>query len=214
MPQRSAIVLGTGPSLTEALPLIAQLHAQGVMVFGVNNTFQDCPLDCWIACDPSWHEVFSPVPGDFDKWHWDKTICKRYGYRYIEGRWFDGTRWVLDENKPDNPIGQLSTDEKWIAYNHCSSAQALNLAAHYGCDPIGLAGHDFAYPRGENRHYFAGLSETPGEYPAGMRKYSTFDGLIETYRQISQQPGLPRIVNCTPGSKLPWFPFADLETLQ
>lgn len=205
------IVLGTGPSLTAALPVIAELRERGARVYGVNNTFEHCALDSHIACDPKWHALYSPVEGNFEKWHWDETICERYGYRHIPGMWYDGRRWVkhLKEITGD-PVGQLSTDEKFIAYNHCSAAQALNRATLDGRDPALLVGHDFRYQAGQDRHYFAGLSREPGEYPVSLRKFSTFEGLIETYRGIARQSGLPRIVNCTPGSALPWFEFADL----
>jgi hypothetical protein len=72
-----------------------------------------------------------------------------------------------------------------------------------------LVGHDFHYTA--RRHYFAGLSETDGEYPDTLRKYSTFDGLIKTYRAIGFQTDLPPIYNCSPDSALPWFPMRRLE---
>lgn len=189
------IVLGTGPSLSAAVPQIKELQRQGALLFGVNNTYLDFDLDCWIACDPTWHDEFSPVDlPDTDCWHWDISICKRYGYRFIEGRWLDG----------------LSTDPNWISFNHCSGAQALNLAVHYGCETILLVGHDFHY-QGPARHYFSGLSDEDGEYPGHLRKFSTFDGLMRTYEHIADQDGLPRIVNCTPGSRLRCFPMGDLR---
>jgi hypothetical protein len=51
-----------------------------------------------------------------------------------------------------------------------------------------------------------------------LRKTSEFlkpnddDSLMWVYKRIADQPGIPRIINCTPGSKLPWFEmgnFAD-----
>lgn len=188
------VVLGTGPSLNADADNIRRL--QNALIFGVNNTYQDFDLDVWISCDPAWHSHYGKIdiPG-CDQWHWDKDICERNGYRYIEGRWFDG----------------LSTDPTWISYNHCSGAQALNLAVHYGCDPILLVGHDFKYEEGKPRHYFSDLSDVDGEYAPKLRKFSEFGGLIETYRFIAEQQGLPPIVNCTEGSGLPWFPFGSLE---
>lgn len=166
---------------------------RGAKLFGVNNTWRDFDLDCWIACDPAWHAVYSPVRLDCDQWHWDSDVCRRHGYRYIEGRWGDG----------------LSRDKKFIHYGHSSGYQALNLAMHYGCDPILLAGFDMQYA--ERRHYFDGLSDQAGEYPAQLRKFSTFDGLIRCYETIAMQQGLPRIINCTPGSALTCFPFGNLD---
>jgi hypothetical protein len=189
-----AIVLGTGPSLAESAETVRELQRRGALIYGVNNTYEDFKLDAWIACDPAWHDHFGKVeiPG-CDQVHWNRQISEKMEYRYIPGRWFDG----------------LSTDPAWISFNHCSSAQALNLAVHAGCEPIALVGHDFNYDGGP-RHYFGGLSDRVGEYPRHLRKYSEFDGLIETYRHIAEQDGLPAIYNCTPGSRLPWFPRRDL----
>jgi hypothetical protein len=184
------VILGTGPGLNQVAHLIPDFPGK---VFGINNTFEDFDLDVWIACDPQWHNHYGQVSGDFDKWHWDKSICEKYGYRYIEGRWFDG----------------LSTDPSWISYNHSSGAQALNLAVHYGCDPILLVGFDMRYDG--QRHYFATLSEEAGEYPHALRKFSTFDGLLECYQYIADQDGLPTIINCTEGSAMTCFEMGDLR---
>jgi hypothetical protein len=106
--------------------------------------------------------------------------------------------------------GLWMQDKSRISFNHCSGAQLLNLACNqYECDEVLLVGHDFHY--NGQRHYFKDLSGDPGEYPKQLRKYSTFDGLIETYRHIGEQTNRPRIVNCTDGSALPWFPTAKLE---
>ena len=192
------VVLGTGPSLAEVSLLLPRFPG---LVFGPNNTYQDFDLDVWLACDPLWHRHYSPIRGDFDKYHWDHAICALYGYKYIEGVWVDGL-WLKDKTK--------------ISLNHCSGAQLLNLAVHYDVDPILLIGHDFHYD-GPQRHYFSGLSDVDGEYPAELRKHSLFDkqgkgnDLMNVYRHIAEQPGIPRIINCTPGSKLPWFEMGNFE---
>lgn len=160
----------------------------------MNNVHEDIDLNVWIACDPSWHETYSPVTGDFEKFHWDRSICNKYGYRYIEGRWAEG----------------LSLDPDYIHYNHSSGAQALNLAVLYGCNPILLVGFDMHYS-GPQRHYFGGLSDTDGEYPDHLRKYSSFDGLLGDYQKIADQDGLPEIINCTPGSAMTCFPMGEID---
>ncbi len=188
------VCLGTGPSLHEAKDSIYALQEQGAIVGGVNNTFHDYTLDLWIACDPKWHEAFGRVSiANCRQYHWDKELCEKYGYEYIEGRWADG----------------LSTDKSWISYNHSSSAQVLNLLVHFDCDPILLCGFDMSYSKG--RHYFDDLSDMAGEYPAELRKHSGFSGLIKTYDKIAAQEGLPEIINCTENSALLSFPFADIK---
>lgn len=199
---KPAIILGTGPSLSGVADEVRQLKADGkVMLFGINNTYQDFNLDSWIACDPKWHEHYGQINGDFDKWHWDLNVCQKYGYKYIQGIWLDG----------------LSTDPDYLSLGHASGWQALNLAVHYGCDPILLVGHDMRYPENAPRHYF-NLSDVIGEYPAGLRKYSEFlkpdgSGLLTNYAHIADQckrGEVPAIHNCTAGSAMTCFPMGKL----
>jgi len=173
------------------------------LIFTCNNSYKDVRTDVWLACDPAWHHHYGQVSGDFDKWHWDADICSAYGYTYVEGIWHTGL-WLKDKSK--------------ISLNHCSSAQLLNLALNqYGCNEAVLIGHDFRYPLGQPRHYFSGLSETDGEYPQAIRKFSKFDkgpgqyDLLDVYDEISRTEGIPPIYNATQGSALTAFPYRPLE---
>jgi hypothetical protein len=198
------LIVGTGPSLRDQLDLIPQFDG---LVFICNNSFQDIDGDVWLACDPKWHEHNGQLwnRGALECWHWDADICEKYNYQYVEGIWMDGL-YMGPENK--------------ISLNHCSGAQLLNLAAgnQYGCSEIVLIGHDFHY-NGTQRHYFNGLSDTPGEYPPALRKTSLFDksqagggnDLMQVYKRIAEQYGLPPIINCTPDSALPWFEMGNFE---
>lgn len=190
-----AIVLGTGPSLQGQSEAIRRSSAR---IFGINNTYRDFDLDVFTACDPTWWETFgrdfrAQCP-DLLAYHWDRGVCEQYGAEYIEGRWGDG----------------LSLDPNYIHYGHSSGYQALNIAVLMGCDPIYLAGYDMDYPVGQPRHYFTGLSDSAGEYPAHLRKWSTFDGLRRCYETIAAQQALPRIINCTRTSALRCFEFGDI----
>ena len=187
-------MLGTGPSLKDQREsILRRRESDEIRIYGVNNTFNDFPLDVWIACDPTWHAEYGPITGDFDKYHWDKTITDRHDYTYIEGRWADG----------------LSTDQSYIHYGHSSGYQALGLAALHGFQDIYLAGYDMHYD-GESRHYFNNLSENDGEYPEKLRKYSAFEGLISCYETIAKQETRPNIYNMTHDSALTCFPFKSL----
>lgn len=202
---RRAVIIGTGPSLRSVAHLIPKFDG---LVFGCNNTYQDFKLDCWLSCDPQWHQHYGKVEGDFDKWHWSRNICEAYGYRYVEGVWHEGQQgpcrlWLKDKTK--------------ITLGHCSSAQLLNLAANqYDCSEIVLIGHDMRYPKSQPRHYFAGLSEADGEYPAAIRKHSLFDkgpgkyDLLDVYNEIAQGEH-PPIYNATVGSAMTSFPFRPFE---
>jgi hypothetical protein len=199
---REAIVIGTGPGLLPVADLVREQKGKRLL-FGINNTHQDFPLDVWIACDPAWHSHYGKVEGDFDKWHWDEAICNQHGYRHIPGKWLDG----------------LSTDPSCISYGHSSGWQAINLAVHYGVSRILLVGFDMTYRKDEPRHYFDGLSDEGGEYPEPLRKASKFDkgmndGLLWDYRHIAKQcerGEIPSIINCTPGSAMKWFPIRHLS---
>lgn len=217
-----AIVLGTGPSLEKEQDLIIVLQKMlsgsmfPLVIFGVNNTFNDFDLDVWIACDPNWHKHFGKIEGPFIKYHWDINICREYGYNFIQGFWENG----------------LSLNKNYIHYNHASSIQALNLAVLHECNPIYLCGHDMKYTPGGPRHYFSGLSDQDGEYPEPLRKYSEFDGrgigsggLLQCYKNVAVQfyedyplcrkvrHGLPRIYNCTENSAMTCFPYKSLRSI-
>jgi hypothetical protein len=201
---RIGIVIGTGPSLADVADEVRQLKADGkVVLYGMNNTYQDFDLDVLICCDPDFHAHYGRIEGDFIHYHWDRAICDKYGYKYIEGRWADGV----------SPVGS-----NWISFNHGSGPQALNLATLH-CDKVLLVGHDMSYPEGKPRHYFKG-----GEYPPNLRKYSKFekpqreggahpngDGILYNYLHIAEQNGLPPIINCTPNSAMKWFPIMTLS---
>lgn len=182
------VVLGTGPSL-------AGVDVSGFRVFGINNTYRDFDLDVHTACDPAWWAIYGDEVRSLriTSYTWDREVARQFGVTWIEGRWGDG----------------LSTDPSYIHYGHSSSYQALGLARHYGCDPILLVGFDMAY--NGKRHYFEGLSDEPGEYPPALRKWSPFEGLIKCFGSIADQPGLPRIINCTPNSQLKAFEFGHLS---
>ena len=213
-----ALILGTGPSLNDVKHLIPDFNG---LVFGCNNTYQDIDIDVWLACDPQWHARYSPVRGDFAGWHWDKDICTKHSYIYVEGVWMvDGVAYPRDQYiTPPGPCGGLWLKDKTrISLNHCSGAQLLNLACNqYEATEVILVGHDFHYS-GTQRHYFDDLSNVPGEYPQELRKTSEFskrddpDDLMRVYKRISETPGLKtRIINCTPDSALPWFEMGNLE---
>lgn len=206
-PGEAAIVIGTGPSLAQQIREIRQLRAaRRARLFGMNCTYRDFPtLDVHTACNIEWWQHYGD---DFVAWrggrecasyHWDEHTCKRYGLHWMPGRWGRG----------------LSADPSYIHYGHSSGVQALNLAVHYGCDPILLVGFEMTETKGQPRHYFTGLSDIEGEYPPPLRHHAKLsnghEGLLPIYREIAEQHGLPRIVNCTIGGKLDYFPRAFLQ---
>ena len=200
---RIGAILGTGPSLADVADELRELKAAGkVMLFGINRTFEDFDLDCWIQCDDKMHYHYGQVEGDFDKWYYLPEICQKYGYKYIKGIWLDG----------------LSTDVDYLSLGHASGWQALQLAAvQYHCDTVLLVGHDMRYSENGPRHYF-NLSDVDGEYPQALRKHSLFlkpdgSGLLPNYAHIAAQCNageIPPVINCTHGSAMTCFPFGKI----
>lgn len=200
------VILGTGPSLADVADDLRDAQAAGkVMLFGMNDSYKDFELDVWLACDPKWHQVRGKISLEYcDQWHWDADICAEHGYKFIRGEWLPG----------------LSLDPKVISFGHSSGWQCLNLALHYGCDPILLCGYDMTYRKDEPRHYFKGVSDVDGEYDGELRKWSLFDkpdktGLLYDYKHIADQQDrgeLPcKIINCTPRSAMKWFPMGTIK---
>lgn len=203
---RKAVILGTGPSVTqEQLRLIAE---SGLPVFGVNNTYQIANLTALLSCNPEWWDYYWPRDeklrdGQFDKWTWDWPTAARYGIKHIEARWGDS----------------LSTDPLYIHYGHSSGYQVINLAYHYGVREMILVGYDMRYQEGyskqerkpgQGRHYF-------GEYPQELQHWPAvgskgeFTGLLKCYRTIDTKALGLRIINCSPGSALDFFEVDKLE---
>ena len=212
------LVVGTGPSLRSVLHLLPRFDGR---LFICNN----CWSEPWVlehyerhgipavhlACDPAWHSHFGPLslPDYIEGWHWDRDICSASNLRLVEGIWHESKT---------GPMRLWLKDKTKITLGHCSSVQLLNLAANqYGCTEIVLIGHDFSYRQGRPRHYFTGLSDVDGEYPAALRKQSAFDkgagqyDLIDVYHELARTEGIPPVWNATVGSALSAFPYRPLE---
>jgi len=206
------VILGTGPSLTpELLERVAVLRQhKRIRVCGMNNTWQHYAgvMDMFTACDPQWWETYGHEFQAWREsaavrpqaWHWDPAVAGRWKLRFIPGRWGDG----------------LSLDPAYIHYGHSSSYQLINLAVLHGCTRLLLLGFDMKYGSGP-RHYFNDLSDDAGEYPPHLRKWSSFTGLLGCYKTIADQQEKTKafeIINCTPGSAMPWFPIKPLHTVE
>jgi len=185
---QTAIILGTGPSLT---PEVVDLCKEsGLRLFGCNNTFE-FGLDVHLACNPAWWDYYGTAFAG-EKWTWDEPTAKKHGINYIAGKWEPG----------------LSTDPNYIHYHHGSGPQIVNIALHYGITRMLLVGWDMKY--GEKRHYF-------GEYPPPLLHFpktgpnGEMTGLIKEMETIKPEIYGIEIINCTPGSAMKCFPFGRLE---
>ena len=217
----TAIILGTGPSMTPEVVNILKKYTSTrnspFKVFGVNNTFElDVHINQFFACNPEWWDHYAKYPrmygkraGSMECWTWDIDTARRYDLNWIEGRWSGGKRNVTS----------LSTDPNFIHYGHGAGYEVLGLAYHMGCRHFILAGYDLRYPRaydarkrepGGKRHFF-------GEYPKNLEHFpkvgsqKEMTGLLDCYRTIDCEALGLKITNTTPGSALDFFNNDELE---
>ena len=197
----TAIICGTGPSVTEhVIDLCNKAKAEGkVRLFGINLSYQYFDVDVMNACNYQFYDYYYPRDeklrnGKFDKWTTRPELKGKYPtVEYIEEIWIPG----------------FSTDPSKISAHHGSSAQAMNLALHYGIKRQLLIGFDMRHK--DKRHYF-------GEYPEPMRHITRnlgpdgeLIGLIKEMETIKPEDYDIEIINCTPGSAMTCFPMGRLE---
>ncbi len=208
-----AVILATGPSLNAAqLALVREAQKAGkVRVFGMNHIWKDYPdLDGFLACNYQYYEYYWDEGLKYlpcDKWTWHEPTAKKYGLKYIDGKWAPG----------------LSTDPAYIHYGHSSGFQVPGIAYHAGARKMILLGYDMSYAPDYNgrsrqigskpRHYFKG-----GEYPTPLQHWPSvkvrrgvFVELIDHFAEINTVNPDVTMINCSPGSAMTCFPMMDLE---
>lgn len=196
-----AIIIGTGPSLTDDQIHWAQSrwYGYGWAMFGINNVYQRVPnINVHMACNPEWWDEYWSDnylrESKFDKWTWDKKTSEKYDINYIEGRW----------------APSLSTNPSYIHYGHASGYQILGIAYHYGIREFYLLGYDMAYPPGRPRHYF-------GEYPKALYHNprtgpgGEFTGLIRQFETIDEKDLGIKVFNLCETSALNHFEKGNIN---
>lgn len=190
-----AVLVATGPSLTEAVVDCIYEYRSQLVLFGCNDAYRMFPcLNVHYACDPQWWDKHYKncrlLPAQ--KWTQDEDIAKKYNLNYVEGKFDDG----------------FSTNSQFINLGSNSGYQQLGLAYLMGIRKAILIGYNMQLgPRGE-RHFF-------GNHPAGLRNTENYAAFVQAYRHaVKPSLGLT-VVNCTEDSKLDMFPQRDLlETLK
>lgn len=204
-PGETAIVCGTGPSITpEIIRLVnAARRAGWVRVFGANRAHEIFECDVMHACNaefyPLWWERIKDKP--LDRWTTRPEMNGRLpGVEYIEERWEPG----------------LSRDPSWIAAHHGTGPQLVNIAYLYGCERLLLVGWDMRFhgktgPRSfERRRYLGEDPLTENHWPR-TGPDGEMEGLIREMETINPDDYGIRIINCTRGSALKCFPMQDLR---
>jgi predicted peroxiredoxin len=195
---RTAVVIASGPSLSdEQLEHVQSVRwdREACRVIAVNNTCSRVPwADCAYFGDylalKCYVPKLRPPVGDFqgEWWTQDKAGAERWGLNYVKSA-----------NRP-------GLGAQRVHLNGNSGAQAVNLATLFGAKRVLLLGFDMqSGPKGQ-KHWF-------GSHPVPLVQDLLFDEWIKKFEHIATDAKAMgvEIINCTPGSALPWFPMADIR---
>jgi len=207
-PGETAIVAGTGPSLTpEVIELCNQARKDGVRIFSANRAHELLDTDVFHACNWQFYDEYYDKLKDkpFDKWTTRPELEGKYpDVNYIEERWENG----------------LSRNPSYIHAHHGTGPQLVNIAYLYGCTRLILVGWDMRYPGklddtnknySKPRHFF-------GEDVLTEKHWSRTDdqgrkfGLIREMSTIKPEDYGIEIINATPDSAMTCFPMGDLRS--
>lgn len=187
------VIAGSGPSLDETV----RDACGGFRVLAVNDAYRVIPdAVALYAADVAWWQLNEGCQ-DFrgEKWTCSsgsieaglrKGLAKRFGIKIIAGRRGHG----------------FSSDPNVIHYGGNSGFQAVNLALHWGANPVVLVGFDM-----RGRHFFGNH-----ERPLRQTGQHAFDGWCRRFKRAADTlPKDIRIINATPNSALTCFPTMTLE---
>jgi hypothetical protein len=188
----TVVILGGGPSLTKAQIESAKRFKR----IATNNAFLldlDSEVMCW--GDTAWYinnrATFKPHKGLKVTW--------RHASQY-----------------PGLDIKTMLHQKKMppaISLNPCTIAGsntghgAINLAVHFGANRIILLGFDMHYKNGFNWH------KNHKEHALIARYNKVFIPQLEMAAKELETMGI-EVLNCTPGSALDCFPFANIEEVR
>jgi hypothetical protein len=190
-----AVVIASGPSLTDEQLRVVRDRRERCHTIAVNNT---CGRAWWSDCAyfgdylalreyvPKLRAPVGPFTGEW--WTQDKAGAERWGLQL-----------VASGNRPG-----LGTER--VHLNGNSGAQAINLATLFGARKVLLLGFDMKPGPGGQKHWF-------GSHPVPLTQDLLFDEWIHKFKSIADDARCMgvEIVNCSPGSALPWFRMGDIE---
>lgn len=187
--QRKAVILASGPSLTQAD--IDYIRGKG-LVIAVNDCHRLAPwADILYACDLKWWRYHRGCP-EFSgqKWTQSDIAAREYGLRHIEGI-----------NAPG-----FSLRPGLIHYGANGGYQAINLALHFGAEQIILLGFDMQRSGDGKKHWF-------GEHPEPLNMHDGFDSWIAAFETTpaSLLAAGVDVINCSRDTALTCFPRRALR---
>jgi hypothetical protein len=196
--QQTAVILAGGPSLTadQVMHVWACSHDDDptTKVIAVNRCYTLAPwADVFYAGDYMFWKKhidrMKKVKGTHTQfWTQDRAAHEHFHLNYVKG-----------VNREGLGIGLLHTGGN-------SGAQAINLAFHWGCRRILLLGMDMKEgPKGE-KHWH-------GDHEKDLVQKQTFAEWIHRFEKIAADLKARgcEVVNCSPGSALPWFRMSTIE---
>lgn len=196
-PGETAVILGGGPSLTEAQ--VRHARASGARIIAINDAWRLAwGADVLYFCDDKWWE-----------WHhkklagWPGIIVRLHAPKHDFG---DPRIKVLRRIGKEGMAPPEVRDG--ICHGQDSGYQAINLAVLLGARRIVLLGIDMHAPLVNGRpklHWF-------GDHPGGTAP-GVFASMLVNYPRLADElkkRGI-EVVNCAPGSKLTVFPMMKLE---
>ena len=186
---KKAILIATGPSLTEEVIETIRPYKDDFVIFGCNDSYKVVDfLDFHYACDNKWWEF-----------HYD-TFKEKYPHlqAWTQAKEYQDKLTIIK----GKPAKGLSLDSSLIHWGSNSGYQLLNIAFLMGCSKFILVGYNMQAIKGK-KHYF-------GEHPPGLSKNSPYNKFVAAFNTI--QPEIKElIINCTPNSALKMFKQKDLR---
>jgi hypothetical protein len=189
----TVLVLGSGPSLTQADVTLARAHVQATIA--VNDSYKLAPdADVLYAADTRW-------------WGWHKGVQGVHTVGSVKYPAFTGGRRYCLGTVPypdvqvlrRGPSTGLTLDPGRVALGLNGAYQAINVAVHLGARRVLLLGVDM-----KGGHFF-------GHHP--NHSGPPFSMCLERFATLVQPLAAAgvEVINCTPGTALKVFPRVALD---
>lgn len=190
--------LASGPSLT---PEVCE-KIRGRPAIVVNVSFRLAPwAPIWFFTDSSIYERYRD---DVAAWPGEIVTMSRTAKRELP----DKVKRVKGEGDPAFPFARFpALGSPTIRQGRSSGHTAISLAIALGASRVALLGYDMRLVDGREHHH----TEYNGPHGRDLEQYARdFVPAFAGWNAAAVASGV-EILNCTPGSALTEFPFADLD---